>query len=83
MKKKAPSANDWLAEILKERMPKGSVDEVPPGWMTLKQMSEEAGMPESSIRHRIMALLNAGKLQKKQFRICTGRHTIPVWHYHP
>ena len=87
--KKAPqktaekSANDWLAEIMSQRIPANSPDEVPEGWMTLKQMCKATGVSEPAMRVRINRLLENGNLQRKQYKIWTGHQLAVTWHYHP
>ncbi len=85
MKKNAPpkTANDWLAEIMSERVLSGPPDVIPEGWLTLKEMCRETGVSESAMRVRISRLIDLGKLQKKKFRMWTGHQLMLTWHYHP
>ena len=50
-------------------------EEVPEGWMTVRQISQAAGYSETWI-------VEAGKAEKRQFRINTGQHVMSVTHYH-
>lgn len=86
MKKKPmlenPRANDWLAELMEASGPTGKVDKVPEGWLTLKEMCEPQGTPESTMKSRISKLIRQGKLQGKKYRTNCGRHIAEVWHYY-
>ena len=53
MKQKDKSANDWLSELLLSTGSCGTPDEVPEGWLTLKQMSKMANASESTMKHRV------------------------------
>jgi hypothetical protein len=85
MKKKTPkkSANDWLAEILSERVMSGKPQSVPHGWMTIKQMMEQSPLSECRLRIRIKAMVKHGKLEERKFRIWTGHQLAMTTHYHP
>jgi hypothetical protein len=86
MKKKPmlenPRANDWLTELMEASGPTGKVDKVPEGWLTLKEMCEPQGTPESTMKSRIAKLIRQGKLQGKKYRTNCGRHIAEVWHYY-
>jgi predicted ArsR family transcriptional regulator len=73
------TANDWVAEIMQD----GKPEVVPSGWISLADMSRKMGVNERTMRSRVDTLVNDGKLQRKQFRIKSGRDTRPVWHYAP
>ena len=82
---KAPekSANDWLADIMAERILSSAPDVVPEGWMTLKQMGKATGLSEAAMRVRVSRLIDSGRLQKKQFKVFTGHQITLAWHYYP
>jgi len=75
------SANDWLADIMKASGPTGQVDEVPEGWMTHRQMCDQAGLCDTTMNNRLIKLIAAGKLQRRKYRALTGRNVSEVWHY--
>jgi hypothetical protein len=84
MKKKpipVKTGNDWLSEIMLEVGIKKTVDEVPPGWMTQKQIAAAQGVPMSTAFARMTRLMDAGLLQRKRFRVQCGRLTAEVWFY--
>jgi hypothetical protein len=85
MKKKITpkTANDWLAEIMSEKVFSGSPDNIPAGWLTLKEMCRQSGQSESAMRVRLTRLVESGRLQKKKFRMWTGHQLMLTWHYHP
>jgi predicted transcriptional regulator len=75
------SANDWLKELMEAAGPCGKPDEVPEGWLTLKEMQEAVKLPTSTMNGRIQKLLRQGLLQKKKFRIRSNHQVTGVWHY--
>ena len=57
-------------------------EEVPEGWMTVRQISQAAGYSETWTYKKVLKLVEVGKAEKRQFRINTGRHVMSVTHYH-
>jgi hypothetical protein len=78
----AKSANEWLADIMQATYPTGRVDQVPEGWLTINQMAEITNTAVTTISHKMIRMVKAGKLQRKKFRISSGRATAEVWHYY-
>lgn len=60
----------------------GKVDQIPEGWMTLPQMAAVADLAMTTMGSRVNRMLHAGLIQRKKFRIDTGRHITEVWHYY-
>ena len=58
-----------------------SVDPVPPGWMTVLEIAEKLGKSREHMSHLVAAAFKRGELEKKTFRILTGRGPYPVPHY--
>lgn len=59
-------------------------DIVPPGWMHLDQLGVALGnLSQSQTRKNVHALLSAGRVDRKRFRIVTdcGKSSRTVWHY--
>lgn len=81
MKQKDKTANDWLSELLLSTGSCGTPDEVPEGWLTLKQMSKMANASESTMKHRVDNWIKRDVLIKKKFKIFTGRQITEVAHY--
>jgi DNA-binding GntR family transcriptional regulator len=81
--KKAPkkTANDWLAAMMQEHIIGGRPEIVPEGWLTLAQICAKTGISQTTIRTRLIKLIEAGKMECRLFRIFTGKQTIPVKHY--
>jgi hypothetical protein len=77
--KKPKTANDWIMEMLGA----GGVDPVPEGWVTLNELACKTRVHDRTMRSRVDTLVANGKLQKRQFRIRSGRDVRPVWHYSP
>ena len=78
---KKKTANDWLKDVL-EDICISTCEEVPAGWLTHREMKEIAGVASSTMNHRIEKLLTNKKIQRKKFRISTGRSVSAVWHYY-
>ena len=57
-------------------------DQVPKGWMTVRQISQAAGYSETWTYKKVLKLVEVGKAEKRQFRINTGQHVMSVTHYH-
>jgi len=75
------SPNDWLSELMASSGPAGKVDEVPDGWITVTEMAQQAGAAITTINSRLTKLMNQNKIQRKRFKIKTGRAVADVWHY--
>ena len=67
------AALDLLEAIRAEQVP----DEVPKGWYTVKQISEQTGFGLKYVQRRVVEL----KAEVKIFRIKTGMTKRPVPHY--
>lgn len=81
MKQKDKTANDWLSELLLSAGSCVKPDDVPEGWLTMKQMAKMANAPESTMKHRVDNWLKRDLLVKKSFKIFTGRQIAEVAHY--
>jgi predicted transcriptional regulator len=82
MKKNTKIANDWLDELMKEKFCTAQVDVVPAGWITLNEMAEQYQLPMTTMNSRVIKLMKLGLVQRKKFRIITGRCISEVWHYY-
>ena len=60
----------------------GDADEVPEGWETVREIAASVGLSESHTWKRLRQLHEAGKIERRRFRICTGTTIRPVPHYH-
>lgn len=60
----------------------GKPDSVPDGWITLSDMANQLSVPLTTMNSRLIKLMKLGKIQKKTFRINTGRGISPVLHYY-
>jgi len=78
---KKKTANDWLNDVL-EDICISTCEEVPAGWLTQRQMKEIAGVASSTMDSRIEKLLAKKRIQRKKFRVSTGRSVSAVWHYY-
>lgn len=58
-------------------------DEVPPGWLTLRQIAAKMGKAESTMGAQIGRAVANGACERREFRIRTGSVIRPVPHYRP
>jgi len=56
-------------------------EEVPDGWMTIRQIAKGLGKSNQTIRTRIREMEANGKLNKRRFKIKTGSRVRSVFHY--
>ena len=75
------TANDWLKDLLDDKHITGKPDDVPEGWLTLTQMSAKYSLPITTLNSQMTKLVNLGKIQRKKFRVDTGRQLALVYHY--
>ena len=59
----------------------GDADEVPAGWKTVREIAAETGFSDHHVWKRLRSLHEAGKIERRRFRICTGTTIRPVLHY--
>lgn len=79
--KKEKTANDWLSEMMESAGTFGKPEEVPDGWLTIKQMQDATGFAQSTMNGRVQRWIKQGLIEKKKFRIQAGHQIIPIWHY--
>ena len=72
------TANDWLQILMTGAV---QVDDVPPGWFTIEQISEITGKSVSHVQKGMRAARGAGLYEMKTFRIRTGKRTYPTDHF--
>jgi len=82
MEKTQNTANDWLTQLMESTGCYGHVDEVPEGWMTFKEMTNQFGMADSTMNARIQKWLKQGLVQKKAYKINNGKQIAQVFHYY-
>lgn len=70
---------EWCKILANEKKP----DVVPKGWFTVAGMAEKMGKSRPHMSHMIAAAFARGELEKKSFRIATGRGSFCVPHYKP
>ena len=81
MKQKDKTPNDWLSELMEEKFLTGKCDDVPEGWIVISEMARQCNLPITTMNSRLMKLMKLEKIQRKKFRIDTGRQITEVWHY--
>lgn len=82
MKKTTNTANDWLNQLMDSKYCTGKIDEVPDGWITLTDMAGKFELPMTTMNSRMTKLMKLGLIQRKKFRVVTGRSISEVWHYY-
>jgi len=57
-------------------------DEVPPGWLTTRQIAKQIGKAESTTGTLLARAVAEGRAERKDYRVTSGQVTRPVPHYH-
>lgn len=56
-------------------------DEVPPGWLTSRELCKRLGKSDSRMGELLRLAVEAGKCERQNFRIVVGSILRPVPHY--
>jgi hypothetical protein len=56
-------------------------DEVPPGWVTARDLMGKLGKAESTIGKLLHRAVRDGRAERQDFRIVIGNATRPIPHY--
>jgi hypothetical protein len=72
-----PDLAKWCAALAAPAIP----DEVPPGWMTVQQLSIRLGVARRTVGERLSNAVREGRAERQNFRISTGAVTRPIPHY--
>lgn len=75
----APKVNHWLLQIHREL--KHDVDQVPPGWKTRSQLQKEIGCGATLVKRMVRRGIDAGRIERKAFRIVTPNGLMTLFHY--
>jgi hypothetical protein len=70
-----------LLADLAAALAEGGIETVPDGWKTARQMSDESGYRQAQTQRIIAMSIEAGRLEKRVFRIMAGERVYPVPHY--
>ena len=73
-----PDLARWCAVLAEST---AATDTVPPGWLTISELSRQTGSPTATLQHKIRRLIEAGKAERKDFRIRLAKNVRPVPHY--
>lgn len=76
----ALTAVDALRAIERE-LATTRADTVPPGWRTSDQWAAETQRDPCTVGKILRAGVDSGIVERRQFRIVTGRGVCKVWHY--
>jgi predicted ArsR family transcriptional regulator len=68
-------------EQLHDELVRDRADNVPAGWLTVVGMADEAGISKHTMKARLEALEKTGRIEKKVFRIYSGKTVRPVAHF--
>lgn len=66
---------------LENQLRQKSVDQVPKGFKTSRQLSEEWGISMDRTTHKVGEFVAAGLMERKVFRVAVGQVCRPVPHY--
>jgi hypothetical protein len=78
MKRQAdPDLAKWCAALASPIVQ----DEVPPGWMTARELATKLKKADSTIGTLLTRAVVEGRAEKQSFRITSGQVTRPVPHY--
>jgi hypothetical protein len=80
---KSKSDNDDLAKWCAALAAHVVTEEVPPGWLTARELGERLGICASSMGKKLSKSLREGRIERKLFRVVTGQVTRAVPHYFP
>ncbi len=80
--KKPPTAEQlaaaaWAAALATPK----TVDEVPEGWLTAKEISAKLGKATPTVGALLCRAVFEGRCERKTFRITSGSVTRPIPHY--
>ena len=56
-------------------------DAVPPGWFTIKELSDKLRKPRPTVCRLVTEATAAGRCEVARYRVTTGSVTRPVAHY--
>lgn len=79
-KERKPSQPSEWASLLASALSEGS-ESPPPGFKTSKQIAAESNRSLSHTIKQLLSLVEAGAVERKEFRISTGKRPYPVPHY--
>ena len=79
---KSKAHNDDLAKWCAALAANVVTDEVPPGWLTARELGKKLGISDSTMGKKLNRSLREGRVEKKLFRIATGQVTRAVPHYY-
>lgn len=69
----------WAAALSSEIV----TEEVPPGWLTTKDIAAKLGKGQSTVGAQLGRAVAAGTCERRNFRVRTGSVIRPVPHYRP
>lgn len=82
MKKKIVTADELVASAWCAALASRPVtDAVPPGWFTIKQLSDKLRKPRPTICRLVSEATAAGRCETARYRVTTGSVTRPTAHY--
>lgn len=79
MSKTTISLSEWKSAIEALLAP----EEVPQGWLSAVVVMEMAGLSKANGSNVMRKLVDRGLMEKRMFRIRSGRSLKPVAHYRP
>jgi hypothetical protein len=78
MKRQAdPDLAKWCAALAAPSI----TDEVPPGWLTARELAKKIGKADSTMGKLLNRAVVEGRAERQNFRVVVGAFTRPVPHY--
>jgi DNA-binding IclR family transcriptional regulator len=78
LSKPDPDLEKWCKVLAAIAVP---VEAVPPGWLTIQQLSKQTKTPVATLQKKLKQLINAGQASRQMFRIQLKTNARPVPHY--
>ena len=75
----APIGAEWFDAL--QHAADTNCEEVPEGWMTVREIAAQTGMSEGHTWKRLRQATEAGKVARREFMIRTGKVIKRVTHY--
>jgi acyl CoA:acetate/3-ketoacid CoA transferase beta subunit len=72
-----PDLAAWCEALASPIVP----DEVPPGWLTARELATKLKKGNSTMNHLLATAVAEGRAERQLFRIASGQVTRPVPHY--
>jgi hypothetical protein len=72
-----PDLAAWCAALASPH----ATDDVPPGWLTARQLADKLGKPDATVGKLLSRAVAEGRCERQSFRIMAGQVARPIPHY--